>query len=238
MAHSAYQHWNVHLRALLHSSDVTASKDWKFQSLAPATSLQWLSADTESRQPRSPIKGNRALGLLPSLLFHLLTVPFKESRQNLHPFVQKPQLVWFCMFQVPSSENRYQIGFYEMLAKEREDLKYAGKVWPMPFKTPWFPCQSKHPNNNDNQKCYKHTENGDSEEGTKELSFVESEEKGRDTLLTLRQQRVSFISEQTVPRMGRKEGVGHCQGSPLHLKPKPHGYSCVSPYVHITPSYM
>lgn len=110
----------MHLRALLHSSDVTASKDWKFQSLAPATSLQWLSADTESRQPRSPIKGNRALGLLPSLLFHLLTVPFKESRQNLHPFVQKPQLVWFCMFQVPFPENRYQTGFYEMLAKERE----------------------------------------------------------------------------------------------------------------------
>lgn len=110
----------MHLRALLHSSDVTASKDWKFQSLAPATSLQWLSADTESRQPRSPIKGNRALGLLPSLLFHLLTVPFKESRQNLHPFVQKPQLVWFCMFQVPSPENRDQTGFYEVLAKERE----------------------------------------------------------------------------------------------------------------------
>lgn len=38
--------------------------------------------------------------------------------------------------------------------------------------------------------------------------------------------------------MGRKEGIGHCQGSLLHLKPKPYGYSCVSAYVHITPSYM
>lgn len=110
----------MHLRALLHSSGGTTSKDWTFQSLAPATSLQWLSADTESCQPRSPIKGNRALCLLPSLLFHLLSVLFKESRQNLHPFVQKPQLVWLCTFQDPSPENRYQTGFYEVLAKERE----------------------------------------------------------------------------------------------------------------------